>query len=247
MDLEPIKFELDGEYRPSLSKIQKFGIDGKSDEHVDFRMDNSISQLAKQSILMRLTEMKILEQKKRFRMFRRNRESDIDLVTYVIDGETDRPPYNISIKSFNKIKEGGSLTIGDPGLMIYEREGKIPRFLDIRILVVRNKQGTRDIGEALTQIKNNENFKSVTNTLSSLLTSPFNILTNQVDNIMGIIGAILKMQKDEKLLYYACTYHRDYDNLGIGQLKCHTLPKNSPKISLCHQVRAGEVKGITYG
>jgi hypothetical protein len=33
---------------------------------------------------------------------------------------------------------------------------------------------------------------------------------------MGIVGTVLKLQKDDQLLYYAATVHRDFDNLGIG-------------------------------
>lgn len=243
MTLQPIKFSIEKEFRPSFKKMKSLDEGKKKDEYKDFQMDDSIKKLARESILMRIINVKVLDWKARLKRLGIGDEADIDIITYVVDGENDRPAYNISLKSFPKIKRQTNVAIGNPGIMIYEREGKVPRFLDIRILVARNRQGIRNVGTAMNKIVKDENFKEATFALTALLSSPINVITSQIDNIVGIIGAILEMQKDDQLLYYAATFHRDFDNLGIGKKRCD----QTNYVELCYEVKAGETKGIKYG
>jgi hypothetical protein len=226
-----VKFTIDKEYRPNFRKIQKFQKGTlKKEDHV-VQMDSGTKELAKQQVLLRLTEVKILNWKRRLRI---GNEADIDVITMVTDGKPNDQAQNVELKTFPKIRRGSKLTIGSPGVQLYQNSGDVPPFLDIRILIARNRQGARDIGQALTGIRNNSDFKTAVAKLSSIITGPIGAITSQVDTIIGIIGAILQIQKDDKLLYYATTLHRDFDNLGIG-----THCDGTPYVELCYSIHVG--------
>lgn len=211
---EPVKFSVELEDRPNLSKIQQLEVNRLPPEsYRDMAMDDQTLNLAKQQVLARLRVVTVLDWKSWFGV---GNESDIDIVSVIVDGESDRP-CEMQLKSFPKVQKGASVSIDpDYPVMMYERAGKVPRYLDIRILVARNRQGVRNVGEAMLSITNNNYYKSAVQTLSSLVTGPIGAVLGQVDAIVGTIGAILKLQADDQLLYYAGTLSRDFDKLGIG-------------------------------
>jgi hypothetical protein len=120
---------------------------------------------------------------------------------------------------------------------MYQHSGKIPAYLDIRIFIARSKQGIRDIGQALATIRGDNDFKSTVQKLASLVTGPIGIVTAQIEQIIGIIGKVLQLKKDDKLYYYAATISRDFDNLGIGKEICD----GDKLVQFCYQIQAGSI------
>jgi hypothetical protein len=230
--LSVVKFTPDKEYRPSFSllqQIQEDTVKGTAKEKLlSIQMDSQTQLLAQEQVLVRLKEMSILDWKSWF-----SDESDIYVITLVVD-DNSQSPFKLELKSFPHVRKGEKLTIGSFGVQMYQHSGRVPSYLDMRILVARSKQKLRDAGEALGDIRNNNDFKSAVQTLSSLVTGPIGIVASQVDTIVGIIGAILKIQNDDQLLYYPVTVSKNFDNLGIG-LNCD----ETRFVKLCYQIQAG--------
>jgi hypothetical protein len=195
---------------------------------LSIKMDSQTQLLAQEQVLVRLKEMSILGWKSWF-----SDESDIYVITTVAD-DNSQSPFRLELKSFPHVRKGDKLTIGSFGVQMYHSSGRVPSYLDMRILVARSKQKIRDAGKALDAIRNNNDFKSAVQTLSSLVTGPIGIVASQVETIVGIIGAILKIQNDDQLLYYPVTVSKDFDNLGIG-INCD----NTRFVKFCYQIQVG--------
>lgn len=225
----PVRFTIEKEYRPSFKKILKSQRKGLQKQDHLIQMDPGISALAAKQVLLRLNEVSVLKWKSTLGL---GKEADIDVVTVVVDDANK--PLTLELKSFPKVKRGEKLSIGKFGVQMYQESGRIPTFLDMRILVARNKQGVRDVGQALKQISESQDLQGATNVLSSLISGPIGTLTSQVDTILGIIGTILGIQKDDQLLYYATTVHRDFDNLGIGK-HCD----GTEYVEFCYSIQVG--------
>jgi hypothetical protein len=216
--MEPINFTIEKAYRPNLQLFEEYQ-EGKPlpPKVEDMRMDSDTEKLAMQHVLARLTLVNVLDWKDWMKAwFGKEGEADIIVMSSVTDGESDKP-FGLQLKPFEHVGRRKPLSI-DPnfGVMMYQRSGKIPTYLDMRILG-RDRQSTRNVGQALSDIRQNSDFKSAVNTLSSAFAGPIGPVFAQVDTLVSLVGAILKLQSDDQLLYYAATVHRDFDRLGIGE------------------------------
>jgi hypothetical protein len=230
--IKPVKFTPDKEYRPSFSLLEQIR-DGTirgpaKDKLLRIKMDAQTESRARDQVLVRLMDMTILDWKSWF-----SAESNIYVITTVVDDDS-KSPFSMELKAFPHVRKGDALTIGRFGVKMYQKRGKVPDFLDMRILVARSKQGIRDAGEALEAIRGNTDFENAVQTLSSLVTGPIGKVTSQADTIVGLIGAILKLQDDDQILYYPVTVSKDFDNLGIGK-KCD----DTKFVKFCYQIQAG--------
>ena len=231
--MEPVKFTIDKEYRPHISELQQELEKQRELTEVErtkrtTNMTPKLLELAQEHILVSLKDMQIIDWHSWF-----SNQSDIYVVTTVTDG-TSNNPLKLELKDFPHVKRGDKLSIGEFGVMMYERSGTVPDYLDIRILVARNKQPTRDAGKALQDISNNNDFKNAVSVLSSILSGPAGIVTGQIDNIVGIIGSILSIQNDDKILYYPVTVSKEFDDLGLG-IHCD----GTQFVKFCYQIQLG--------
>lgn len=232
--LRPIEFSADKKYRPSLSKITRLEKGNIPLETLpDIQMSDKIFDKAQNQVLMRLKRIKILDWKARFKALGIGDETNIYVITLVSDGESDKTE-RLMLSPFTHVKKGQSLSIGKWGVSMYTRSGVVPRYLDIRILVARSAQNLRDMGKAIKKVKNNSDVTDAVTTLAALATGPVGIVLSQADKVMGIVGAVLQLQKDDQLLYYVATVHRDFDNLGIG-----TTCDKTKLVDFCYQIQVG--------
>lgn len=200
------------------------------------RMSPQLQQIAQKQLIARVKSVQILDWPYHFR----RGEPDIYLVATVID-DNNNTPFTLKLDSFPKIRQDELLPIDSQfGVQMYRTAGHIPAYLDIRILVARSKEGIRQAGEAMTSIESNPTFKSAIATLSTMVAGPIGVLASQADRIIGIIGAILKLQKDSKLCYYVATISRDFDNLAVGQ----QIEYKNRYVSLSYKIEAGTSKEI---
>jgi hypothetical protein len=145
-------------------------------------------------------------------------KGDIYLVTLVTDNLSSEP-FTITIKTFEDIHDGENLQIGPGGLAIYRNEpGKIPRFLDYRILVVESDQEIRQAVDVLEQVKEDEQYKSFRDSLSAMagVSQPATaLITVAADFIIGLVARVLRMNRDDQIMYVAGSFDDKFDDLGV--------------------------------
>jgi hypothetical protein len=145
-------------------------------------------------------------------------KGDIYLVTLVTDN-LSAEPFTITIKTFEDIHDDERLPIGPGGLAIYRNEpGKIPRFLDYRILVVESDQEIRQAVDVLEQVKEDEQYKSFRDSLSAMVgvSHPATaLITVAADFVMGLIARVLRMNRDDQIIYIAGSFDDKFDDLGV--------------------------------
>ena len=100
--------------------------------------------------------------------------------------------------------------------------------------MARSAKNLRDMGKAIQKVKNNSDVRDAVSTLAALATGPVGGVLSQAEEIMGIVGAVLELQRDDQLLYYVVTVHRDFDNLGIG-----TTCDKTKLVDLCFKIQVG--------
>ena len=181
----------------------------------------------KKIVALRLNKVKIKNLNSYIR-----KKSSIFVITAVSDGSTDDPVL-ISLDSYDNIKEGCKLPMSQ--ILIYYKESeKLPSFIDARILVVKSNKGIRDIGTALTKIKNDSQYKSAVESIVPLLSGGVlaEPLKTSLNFIIQIVGNILKTKKDDKLLFYPFSLVKVFD--GYKQSKCD----NNEYAEICYEVQS---------
>jgi hypothetical protein len=145
-------------------------------------------------------------------------KGDIYLVTLATDG-VSLEPMALTIKTFEDISDGEALQLGPAGLAIYRNtEGKIPRYLDYRIMVVESDQELRDAGQVIQEIRDDATFKSFRDNLLGITGAGQPLIalaTAAADFSMGLISRILKMNRDDQLIYIAGSFDDVFDDLGV--------------------------------
>jgi hypothetical protein len=145
-------------------------------------------------------------------------KGDIYLVTVVADNlNTD--PISLSVKTFEDIPDRTALPIGPDGLAFYRNEpGRVPAFLDYRILVMESDQEIRDAGALLDEVRQDATFKSFRDGLLAVTgaTAPaVSLATAASDFVIGLVARILKSNRDDQLIYVAGSYDAAFDDLGV--------------------------------
>jgi len=145
-------------------------------------------------------------------------KGDIYLVTVVADNLSVEP-FTIEIKAFEDIHDNEALQLGPAGLTIYRNpQGQIPRFLDYRILVMESDQEMRQAGDVLNEIRNNDQFKVVRDNLIAMAATAqptVALITAASDLVIGLIAQILKMNRDDQIIYVAGSFNDKIDDLGV--------------------------------
>jgi hypothetical protein len=153
-----------------------------------------------------------------------DKTAEIYFVTSVADGSEEKP-LSLKIETFSGIKKGDTVDIGEKGVSIYQNpSGKLPRYLDIRLLIAESDKGLRDAGEILKALNDDQGFKDIQKMLTTLATTANPLLSTFIDlagGVIPLVGKLLEMNKDDQICYYAATFTDKFDNLGVG-LHSHT-------------------------
>lgn len=165
-------------------------------------------------------------------------KGDIYLLTVVADSLSPEP-LNLLVKAFEGIRDNEPLQLGPAGLTIYRNpQGKIPRFLDYRIMVMESDQELRDAGELLEEIRGKDQFKIIRDSLIAMagVGGPIPpLVTSSVDLVMGLISHVLKMNKDDQIIYIAGSFNDRIDDLGV---KYGPIAHKNPYAKVLYQVIA---------
>ena len=145
-------------------------------------------------------------------------KGDIYLVTIVTDNLSPEP-FGLTIKTFEDIHDKEALQIGPGGLAIYRNPAeRIPRFLDYRILVVESDQELREAGKVLDEIRQDDTYKSFRDSLlaaASVSQPATALIVAASDFFVGLVARVLKMNKDDQLIYIAGSFDDAFDDLGV--------------------------------
>lgn len=145
-------------------------------------------------------------------------KGDIYVVTVVAD-DLGQEPLTLSIKTFEDIPDRTALPLAPQGVTVYRNpKDRIPRFLDYRILVMESDHEIRQVGEALSEIQTNDQFKIVRENLVAVATSAqpaAALITAGTDLVVGLIAQILKMNKDDQIIYIVGSFNDKIDDLGV--------------------------------
>jgi hypothetical protein len=141
---------------------------------------------------------------------------DVYVVTVVTDSISPEP-ITMSIKTFNDVADGESLNLGPSGVAMYRNPApKVPTFLDYRILVAESDQELRDAGKLITEITSDSTFKSFRDSLLAVGgAAPTVALAGAAgDFVLSLVARILKMNRDDQLIYVAGSFDAAFDDLG---------------------------------
>lgn len=145
-------------------------------------------------------------------------KGDIYLVTVVADNLATKP-FTLGVKTFEDIHDNEALQLGPAGVTIYMNpEGIIPRFLDYRIMVMESDQEIRKVGEILSEIESNDQFKAVRDNLIAMAAAAqptAALITTATDLVVGLIAQILKMNRDDQIIYIVGSFNDKIDDLGV--------------------------------
>jgi len=145
-------------------------------------------------------------------------KGDIYLVTVVADN-LSQEPITLEVRTFEDIHDNEALQLGAAGLTMYRNpQGKIPRFLDYRILVSESDHEMRQAGDVVNEIRTNDQFKAVRDNLIAMAATAqptVALITAAVDLVVGLIARILKMNRDDQIMYIAGSFNDKIDDLGV--------------------------------
>lgn len=165
-------------------------------------------------------------------------KGDIYLVTLVTDGIAAEP-MRLEVKTFNDVSDGEALQFGPAGLAMYRNEpGKLPRYLDYRILVAESDQELRDAGAVLDEVRNDGTYKSFRDGLLKLTGAAapaIALATSAADFTMGLVARVLKMNRDDQLMYVAGSFDDAFDDLGTT---LGPIPHKNSYARVTYQVQA---------
>lgn len=136
------------------------------------------------------------------------------------------------------INDGDDMTLGPGGILCYsKKDNNVPSFLSWAIAVYESDQGLRDFATALEQVGDNDKFKSITTAISPLLTtgSPAAILAGMAVEVVGLVGNILRLNKDDQLFLVQDFYDTDLDREGVKTVR--TVIRSNENIRLQYKLR----------
>ena len=141
---------------------------------------------------------------------------DVYVAAVVIDNVSPEP-IGMSIKTFQDVADGESLNLGPSGIAMYRNPvPKVPEFLDYRILVAESDQELRDAGALISEVTADSTFKSFRDGLLAVGgAAPAVALAGAAgDFVLSLLARILKMNRDDQLIYVAGSFDAAFDDLG---------------------------------
>lgn len=155
--------------------------------------------------------------------------SDLYCLTIVISDVDNQLAGNIDLKGFHRIGDREHLPINKT-IFYWQSDaasGKPPSQIHVFSSVMKCKKALREVGEILTSVKNDDNYKSLIGTLKGLATDAarFNVVTDVITQVAGIVGGYLKGVDDKPLgtvINSYTTLNGDFDKPGASPLSYPT-------------------------
>lgn len=144
-------------------------------------------------------------------------------LTIVVSDVNNQLAGNIDIKGFPRIGDREYLPLNKT--IFYwqsqKKTDKPPAQVHIMCSVIKSKKDLRDVSAILTQVKSDENYKSLIGSLKNLAKNAarFSLVTDVITQVAGIVGNYLGKVEDKPLgtvINSYTTIHGDFDKLGVS-------------------------------
>ncbi len=195
-------------YRPSAA-LREAVIRGTLPEKVMPSMRSAELDPDVTRVLMSLRDVTVIDNRDVGR-------GDVYVVTLVTDNISPEP-MALSVKSFADVEDGAPLTLGPSGIAMYRNPApQVPEFLDFRILVMESDQELRDAGGVIAEVTADPTYASFRDNLLKVggVAPTAALATAAGDFVLGLVGRILKMNRDDQLIYVAGSFDAAFDDLG---------------------------------
>ena len=173
----------------------------------------------------------------------KERDAEVYVIAYCIDNNVKKVEHLLDPKLLTgrieeNINDGDDLTLGSGGILCYsKKDDDVPSFLSWAIAVYESDQGIREFGGALEEVGKDNRFKTITTAVGTLLTagSPAAILVGVAAEVVGLVGKVLKLNKDDQLFMVQDFYDTDLDREGVKTVR--TIVRSNENIRLQYKLR----------
>ncbi|KAA2242578.1 hypothetical protein F0L74_08565 [Chitinophaga agrisoli] len=130
-------------------------------------------------------------------------------------------PVSIDLKGFEKIDDGEKLNV-DKSLFYWketEADKRAPSQIHVFCSIIKSKQSLRDVAEVMGNVKNDESYKQVVDTLAGIVKTATSLtsVSSLIFQVAGIVGNYLGKVDDKPLLTWVQSFtdiSGDFDVLG---------------------------------
>lgn len=144
--------------------------------------------------------------------------AEVFILSIVADNVSAEPVKITTTDIFENVRNGDRLPLGPAGLTIYRNDpGKIPYYLDYRILVVESDKRSRELGAIVSEVQQDEEFKKVVAGILALTTvsgGTAALLASATVLVVGLVAKAMMLNKDDQLLLIQGSYDQS-NNLGV--------------------------------
>ena len=173
---------------------------------------------------------------------RRKREllgkAEIQVVSVVTDG-VSAEPIQLCSEVYEGIGRKTELPLGPGGVALYRTSnGKVPQFLDYRILLMELDEDVRQTGAVLDAVRQDDQFKQFRSALlaaTAVAAPPAALITAATDFTLNLLARLLKADKDDQLLLIRGSFSNTFDDLGT---KYGLINQANSNAEVSYQVQA---------
>jgi len=152
--------------------------------------------------------------------------SKLYCLTIVVSDVPNQTVGAIDLKGFPRIGDNEHLPINKT-IFYWQSSGKKndgPSQIHTMCTIMKSKQDLRDVAKILESAKDDAEYKTLISTLGRLVkeASKFNVATDIIVQVAGIVGKYLRKVEDKPLgtiINSYTTLHGDFDKTGISPLK----------------------------
>ena len=126
----------------------------------------------------------------------------------------------LDLKGFQKVDDGDALSI-DKTLFYWkqEKKSKAPSQIHVMSTIIKSKQGLRDVAKIMENIKDDAEYKNLTENLLGMLKDASQItnISNLILSVSSVVGKYLGKVEDKPLLTWYQSFtdiNGDWDLLG---------------------------------
>jgi hypothetical protein len=155
------------------------------------------------------------------------------IIMVVSDATNDPVMFGEGSRVFNDINDLDTLPIGNGLDVARTLAGKLPRFLQIHMLLMRSRQRTRDISGAIHSALSSDTGKGLQSTINTAVNAAnpvAGVIASAASSILALVTDALSQAKDIQIFYGVTCFEDNPDELGIGQRRQLTDSKNASVI-----------------
>lgn len=138
----------------------------------------------------------------------------------LVVSDVENQNVSLDLKGFEKVDDGDSLSI-DKTLFYWKqvKKSKAPSQIHVMSTIIKSKQGLRDVAKIMENIKNDTEYKSLTENILGMLkdASQMANISNLILSVSSVVGKYLGKVDDKPLLTWYQSFtdiNGDWDKLG---------------------------------